>query len=131
MVGSTKIRAISCFVFLFFCFFFFGFLETRGKMQIYLNLGAHYLMYVPVVLPIWLFYSFLHFFYTGLKVIGVVCCCWLEWDWFCCLWQLKDESASFDLLLKTKRGTKEEHVRSEVHRTGDGQWSVKHATVQW
>ncbi|KAG0558240.1 hypothetical protein M758_10G012800 [Ceratodon purpureus] len=44
--------------------------------------------------------------------------------------ELKDESAHFDLLLKTKRGTKEEHFKSEVHRTGEGKWSVKHATPQ-
>lgn len=46
------------------------------------------------------------------------------------LLQLKDEDAHFHLELKTKRGVKEEHFKSEVHRAGDGKWTVKHATLQ-
>jgi hypothetical protein len=44
--------------------------------------------------------------------------------------ELSDESADFELLLKIKRGAKEEHFKSEIHRTGDGDWSVKHVTLQ-
>jgi flavin-binding protein dodecin len=44
--------------------------------------------------------------------------------------QLKEGSAVFELLLKTKRGSKEESFKSEVHRAEDGSWSVKHATLQ-
>lgn len=44
--------------------------------------------------------------------------------------QLKEGSAVFDLLLKTKRGSKEENFKSEVHRAEDGSWSVKHATLE-
>lgn len=46
------------------------------------------------------------------------------------LLQLKDEDANFHLELKTKRGVKEEHFKSEVHRAGDGKWTVKHTTLQ-
>jgi hypothetical protein len=44
--------------------------------------------------------------------------------------ELKDEDANFHLELKTKRGVKEEHFKSEVHRAGDGKWTVKHTTLQ-
>lgn len=44
--------------------------------------------------------------------------------------QLNDETAQFDLLLKTKLGAKEQVFKAEVSRTGDGDWTVKHATIQ-
>jgi hypothetical protein len=44
--------------------------------------------------------------------------------------QVKEEDVVFDLLLKTKRGTKEEHFKAEVQRTVDGAWSLKHIKAQ-
>ncbi|XP_024397512.1 cysteine proteinase inhibitor 6 [Physcomitrium patens] len=44
--------------------------------------------------------------------------------------ELNDETAQFDLLLKTKLGAKEQVFKAEVSRTGDGDWTVKHATIQ-
>jgi len=44
--------------------------------------------------------------------------------------EVKEEDVVFDLLLKTKRGTKEEHFKAEVQRTVDGAWSLKHINAQ-
>ncbi|KAJ7559840.1 hypothetical protein O6H91_04G105200 [Diphasiastrum complanatum] len=44
--------------------------------------------------------------------------------------EVTGEKTNFQLLLKVKRGTREEHVKAEVHRTADGHWNVGHAQPQ-
>jgi len=85
------------------------------------------------VLFLWLFFQLwatcvliLNLSYGCLKALSF---CELT-NKFLILLQLEDESVRFYLLLKTKRGRKEESFKSEVNRTGGGEWSVKHATIQ-
>ncbi|CAM6027322.1 unnamed protein product [Sphagnum balticum] len=44
--------------------------------------------------------------------------------------EVKEEITVFELVVKTTRGVKEEHFKSEVQRTVDGVWSVKGISAQ-